>query len=381
MKVCIMKFAISIALAALFSIMASAAFGVECDGTEVLCLDLASRGEVEGSGGTVVGGDFNADGFMPANRGGIDWTFGPEYDFSAGVFEVDVKGLVPMAGGELEGGKVSIFAFCGEEPDDNETVGIQKMDEEYRDGHIFRYGMDDDGLADNWDAVIITGEGFRCYYSIADPLWTAEETHHIHAEWDSTGLVLEIDDGFRCEKPGNGDTFDPATALFTLANRCTHYANQHAVARFSNFKLWGNPDAPVCGNGICEPERSETCITCPADCPCPDEDEPEEAAVEPAEIVEPEPEVVAEVVDGTTPDLSPDPGPEPAADTSVDELPAGDTSTDAGEEEGPPGDTNVEGGCGCTIAAQSPAPGMLIPALLLLPVFLPLRRRRPGMNR
>ncbi len=370
-----MKHAIALIPGVFLSVLSSAAHGVECDGTEVLCLDLASSAEVEGSGGTVVGGDFNADGFMPANRGGIDWTFGPEYDFSAGVFEIDVKGLQPVAGGELEGGKVSIFALCGEAPDDNEGVGLQKMDEEYRDGHIFRYGMDDDGLEDNWDAVIITGAGFGCYFSIADPLWTAEETHHIHAEWDSTGLVLDIDGGFHCEKPGNGDTFDPATALFTLANRCTHFANQHAVARFSDFRLWGNPDAPVCGNGICEPERSETCDTCPADCFCPEEDEPEEVALEPVEIVEPEPEVVAEVVDETTAD----PGPEPAADTSVDELPAGDTSTDVGEEEGPPGDTNVEGGCGCTIAAQGPAPGMLIPALLLL-LFFPPFRRRPRVN-
>ncbi|MBN1771053.1 MAG: hypothetical protein JXB32_07330 [Deltaproteobacteria bacterium] len=231
-----------------------------CDGTEVVCLDLTSAAAVTASGGTVVGGDFTAAGFQPSNRGGIDWEFDAGYDFSAGELEVSVTGLLPVPGGELEGGKVSIFDFCGLEPEANEGVGLQKMDEAYRDGHIFRYGMDDDGLADNWDAVIITGRDFRCYYSINDPPWQAGETHTFRLTWDADGLELWID-ATHCTGRGNGDTFDPASKVFTLANRCTHYANQQAVARFTSFRLWAR-GTRTCGNGVLDPGE-----TCDGDCP------------------------------------------------------------------------------------------------------------------
>lgn len=52
---------------------------------------------------------------------------------------MDVTGLLPVNAGELAGGKVSLFTFCGEPPDDLEYIGFQKMDPDYRDGHIFRY--------------------------------------------------------------------------------------------------------------------------------------------------------------------------------------------------------------------------------------------------
>ncbi len=231
-----------------------------CDGTEVLCLDLTSAAAVTASGGTLVGGDFTAAGFMPSDRGGIDWEFGPEYDFSAGELEVAVTGLLPMPGGELEGGKVSIFDFCGLEPEANEGVGLQKMAEDYRDGHIFRYGMDDDGLADNWDSAIITGRDFGCYYSIDDPTWQAGETHSFRASWSTAGLELWLD-ALHCTDRGNGDTFDPASKVFTLAARCTHYANQQAIARFTNFRLWAR-GTRTCGNGVRDPGE-----TCDGDCP------------------------------------------------------------------------------------------------------------------
>jgi hypothetical protein len=234
-----------------------------CDGSEVLCLDLTSPGQVTATGGTVVGGDFAADGFMPTNQGGIDWIFGPERNFSAGELEVTVTGLQPLPGGEQEGGKVSLFNLCGLAPQDNETIDLQKMAEDYRDGHIFRYGMDDDGLADNWDAVIITGAGFGCYYSINDPPWQAGQSHQVRATWDRDGLALWID-GHHCSSGGNGDTFDPASKVFTLANRCTHYANQQAIARFSNLRLWAR-GVDLCGNGQLDP--GETCDgDCPAGC-------------------------------------------------------------------------------------------------------------------
>lgn len=231
-----------------------------CDGTETLCLDLTSAAAVEASGGVVVGGDFTAAGFQPSNGGGIDWEFGPEYDFSAGEMEVSVTGLLPRPGGEGDGGKVSIFDFCGLEPESNEGVGLQKMAEDYRDGHIFRYGMDDDGLADNWDAVIITGRDFRCYYSINDPAWQEGETHQFRLTWSSAGLELWID-ATHCASGGNGDTFDPASKVFTLANRCTHYANQHAIARFTNLRLWTR-GTRTCGNGVVDAGE-----TCDGDCP------------------------------------------------------------------------------------------------------------------
>jgi MYXO-CTERM domain-containing protein len=232
-----------------------------CDGTETVCLDLTSAAAVAAAGGTVVGGDFTTAGFLPADGGGLDWEFGPEHDFSAGELEVTVTGLVPVAGGELEGGKVSIFDFCGREPENNEGVGLQKMDEAYRDGHIFRMGMDDDGLADNWDAAIITGRDFGCYYSINDPLWLPGETHRFRAAWSTAGVELWIDDDLHCVGGGNGDTFDPASKVFTLAARCTHYANQQAVARFSDFRLWAR-GTRRCGNGMVDPGE-----TCDGDCP------------------------------------------------------------------------------------------------------------------
>lgn len=213
---------------------------VVCDGSEILCLDLTAQAQVNAAGGTVVGGSFSGAGFAPSNNGGIDFDFGPEVDFSVGSIEFDVEGLQPLDGEELSGGKVSLFTFCGEGAGDDEYIGFQKMAPDYRDGHIFRYGMDDDGLADNWDSVVITGSGFNCYYSINDPPWTADQTHHIQASWGPTGLDLDIDDGaFGCSKPGNGDTFDPDDKLFVVGNRCQHYSNQQPIASIRNLRLWG----------------------------------------------------------------------------------------------------------------------------------------------
>lgn len=244
-----MRFAMlvgGVLLGALF--LPADARAVQCDGTELLCLELTSQAEVTGAGGTVAGGDFNATGFQPSNNGGVDWSFGPGTDFSWGRIELDVTGLLPVDAAELAGGKVSLFSFCGEPPQDLEYIGFQKMPPDYRDGHIFRYGMDDDGLADNWDAVIITGAGFNCYYSINDPPWQSTETHHIIAEWDGAGLSVDID-GWQCSKPGNGDTFDPLDKLFVLGNRCEHYPNQHPVARLSNLRLWALSHHPGCDTG------------------------------------------------------------------------------------------------------------------------------------
>ncbi len=225
---------------ALGLILPATAQAVVCDGSEILCLDLTAQSQVTAAGGIVVGGSFSAAGFAPSNNGGIDFDFGPEVDFSVGSIEFDIEGLQPLDGEELSGGKVSLFSLCGDGADDNEYIGFQKMSPDYRDGHIFRYGMDDDGLADNWDAVVITGAGFGCYYSIADPPWTADETHHIEASWGPSGLELDIDDGaFFCSKPGNGDSFDPADKFFVVGNRCQHYANQHPIASIRNLRLWG----------------------------------------------------------------------------------------------------------------------------------------------
>lgn len=232
---------------------------LSCDGREVVCLDLKSAAAVAASGGTVVGGDFDGWGFEPSNQGGIDWDFDAGRDLSAGRMEVLVTGLLPLPGDEGSGGKVSIFDLCGTGTQGNEGVGLQKMDESYRDGHIFRLGMDDDGLADNWDAAIITGADFGNYYSIKD--WKAGETHLVAAAWSRAGVELWVDSS-HFSSWGNGDTFDPVTKVFTLAARCTHYANQHAVARFSNFHLWAEG---TCGNG--KVDSGEACDgNCPTAC-------------------------------------------------------------------------------------------------------------------
>jgi hypothetical protein len=331
-------FAAVLALAAAaFLSIPPALRAVTCDGTELLCMDLTSSADVAASGGTVVGGDFNAEGFMPSDGGGIDWLFGLETNFASGRFEVDVKGLVPVEAGELEGGKVSIFALCGLPDGDLHGVDLQKMDPEYGEGHIFRYGMDDDGLADNWDAVIITSADFGCYYSINDPPWQLDQTHHFYAEWSAAGLVLQIDDR-RCESLGNGDTFDVIDKVFTLAARCTHYSNQQAVARFSNFRLWCSDEPIVCGNGTCQPDMGEDCATCPVDCgECieePGEEPPDAATEEPPEV---------HLEDAALP--------ERPADASADEMPAPDAAADPAGDTGPELPVDMEGGCGCAAAA------------------------------
>ena len=227
-----------IVLGSLLTTTALPALAAPCDGSEVVCIDLSSQAEVQSSGGQVAGGVFESGGFRPTNNGGIDWQFGPAVDLSAGRMEIDVTGLVPVAGGELEGGKVAIFTAEGQAGSVVHGLQLQKMDESYRDGHIFRFGMDDDGLADNWDSVIITGSGFSCgVFSIAD--WEPSETHHFAASWSDQGLSLTID-GFQCSSGGNGDTFDPPNKTFTLGNRVQHYANQHADAVFSSFRLWAD---------------------------------------------------------------------------------------------------------------------------------------------
>jgi hypothetical protein len=155
---------------------------------------------------------------------------------------MQIEGLLPTPGLELEGGKVSILSMCGAPPHAREQMDLQKMPFDYRGGHIFRLGFDDDNHEDFWDAVIITGEGGRCYYSVNDPPWRADETHFVAISWDADVIVLEIDDDFRCEKPANGDVFDPAEAIFVLGNRCEYYPQQHAPARFRNLRMWTSRD-------------------------------------------------------------------------------------------------------------------------------------------
>ena len=236
----------------------SVACAVTCDGTELICLPLTSASQVTGAGGVVVGGSFDAAGFTPANQGGIDFAFPANTDLTEGFVEFDIEGLLPVDAAELAGGKVSLFSFCGEAPDDNEYIGFQKMPPDYRDGHILRYGMDDDGLADNWDAVVITGAGFGCFYSIAS--WQPGGVHHIEAEWGPSGITTWIDGINPCGNPnsggGNGDTFDPALGFMVLGNRCQHYANQQPVAALRNLRVVGNgtlsPPPPPPPPGPCD---------------------------------------------------------------------------------------------------------------------------------
>ena len=227
-------------------LLPSSASAVTCDGTELICLPLTSEVQAVGAGGVVVGGSFTAAGFSPSNQGGIDFPIPLGADLTEGFLEFDVQGLLPLDGPELGGGKVSLFSFCGEAPDDNEYIGYQKMPPDYRDGHILRYGMDDDGLADNWDAVVITGAGFGCLYSIVD--WQPGQVHHIEAAWGPGGITTWIDGVNPCGNPnsggGNGDSFDPAAAVFLLGNRCQHYANQQPVATLSNLRVVGNGTLP-----------------------------------------------------------------------------------------------------------------------------------------
>ena len=249
------------------ALWARPAQAVVCDGSELVCLDLLDGAAVQATGATMVAGDFLADGFQPWNQGGIDWPFGPAVNLSRGRVEVTVTGLVPVAGGEGDGGKVSLFDACGLAPDDNYNVGLQKMPSDYHEGHVFRFGMDDDGLADGWDAAIISSSDFvECPgYNIQS--WQPGESHTITAQWGPEGVHLQIDGVYDCNRPGNGDAFWPASKIFTLGNRCQHYANQQAVARFRDFRLWAlgtGPQPDPCGDGHCDPD--ETCASCPLDC-------------------------------------------------------------------------------------------------------------------
>ncbi len=209
-----------------------------CDGTELLCPDLTSEADVVAWGGSAYG-TFSEAGFMPANTGGIDWYFDSSVPLEWGRFEVDVTGLVPNGVAEDDGGKVSIFEACSQTEGEIDFIGLQKMTPDYHDGNNFRYGLDDDGLADNWDAAIITAADMGCFYSATD--WLADQTHHISGTWSGKELSLTID-STTCHAWGNGETLNAPDLLFTLANRCTHYSNQQAVAWFNNFRLWAGGD-------------------------------------------------------------------------------------------------------------------------------------------
>ncbi len=234
----------SILLALPLVLLPASAAAVTCDGSELLCLDLTSPGPVTANGGAVVGGSFSGSGFAPSNNGGIDFAFPTAIDLSDGAIEFDVEGLLPLPGGETSGGKVSLFSVCGEAPDDNEYIGFQGMSPDYRDGHVFRFGQDDDGLADNWDAVVITNSEFGCAYNIQN--WTAGQTHHVYAEWDPSGIYMEIDGGASCTHMGggNGDAFDPTDKFLVVGNRCEHQSNQHPLASIRNLRVWGDVGTP-----------------------------------------------------------------------------------------------------------------------------------------
>lgn len=227
---------------------------ITCDGSELLCMDLTDASQVSASGGENAGGDFAANGYQPSDRGGLQWSYGPEYDLSTGRFEVDITGLLPNMLDEGSGGKVSFFELCGLDADADQVIGLQKMPFDYHEGNNLRYYYTGDGLAGgSWDAAIITSRDLGCFYSIADPVWSASETHHIVAEWSPDAISLRVD-GFTCNARGSGRPFDATRATFTLGNRCARYSNQHAPARFRDFKLFasrrttprdsGTPDLP-----------------------------------------------------------------------------------------------------------------------------------------
>lgn len=207
-----------------------------CDGTEVVCSDLLDATSVEATGGVVNGGDFDADGYAPPDGGGLDWTLGSGVDFVSGRFEVDVKGLVPTDLDEGGGGKVSLFELCGLGDDASFQMGLQKMPFDYHDGNNFRYYLTTD--AEDWGAAIITGSDLGCYYSIASPAWTADETHHVSVWWSPGEVGLALDGTTICTSAGSAVDFDPAEKQLTVGNRCTHYSGQQAVARFTNLRVW-----------------------------------------------------------------------------------------------------------------------------------------------
>lgn len=210
-----------------------------CDGTEFICSDLADAASVESTGGVVNGGDFNALGYEPPDGGGLDWTLGPGPDFTTGHMEVDVTGLQPNELDEGAGGKVSIFDLCGLGDDAASAMGLQKMAWDYHEGNNFRYYLTTDDLSGgSWGAAIITAADMGCYYSIADPAWQADETHHIVMRWAPDRVRLEIDGGFSCESSGSGADYNPADKIFVLGNRCQHYSTQQAIARFKDLRVW-----------------------------------------------------------------------------------------------------------------------------------------------
>ena len=211
-----------------------AARAVACDGTEKVCLDLTDLGAIQASGGTNVGGDVNADGFMPTDQGGLDWHYGPEVDLSAGKMVVDLKGFLPMTvAGQPE--QVSVFEACGEGPDTGQVLGLQRMMLGYHGDNIFREYATTDFATYGWQIGIWT-DGFEATG------WTADQTHHFEATWDATSLSLTIDGS--PWHAGGTFPFNAPHKLFTLSNRCTHYPTQQAAARFTNFRLW------ALGNGI-----------------------------------------------------------------------------------------------------------------------------------
>jgi hypothetical protein len=234
----------------------AAAPAMTCDGTEKLCLTLTDQAQIVAAGGTV-GGDVNAEGFLPADQGGLDWHFGPGVDLSAGRLVVDVKGLLPQTDpGQPE--QVSVFEVCGEGPDTNQVVGLQRMMLGYHGNNIFRYYATTDFASLGWQLGVWT-DGFEATG------WTASQTHHFDISWTSgsggaASIALTID-GVSWNNTGTLPFFAP-NKLFTLGARCPHYPMQQAVARFSNFKLWV---LGKCGNGTVDP--GEACDgNCPASC-------------------------------------------------------------------------------------------------------------------
>ena len=217
----------------------AAAPPMTCDGTEKICLTLKDAAEIQATGATIAG-DVSGDGFMPADQGGLDWHFAPADGLCSGRMEVDVKGLLPQAtSGEPE--QVSVFETCGEGAEANQVIGLQRMMLGYHGNNIFRYYATTDFNQFGWQLGIWT-DGFEATG------WTSEQTHHFEASWTSDGgggasLSLAIDGQ---SWNASGDLpFNPQTQVLTIANRCTHYPTQQAVARFSNLRVWAN--------GGCEP--------------------------------------------------------------------------------------------------------------------------------
>lgn len=202
-----------------------------CSGNEILCIPQFTPEIIKQLGGKSHGGDFSDGRFKPSNRGGIEF----EKTIDVGrkfMLDFTIEGnIANVNGGEMDGGKVSLFDILH----GTFNLSMQRMYRDYRGGGLFRIIITNNYGSTEGGGYLITANGLAGKYTIYD--W-GNEPHRFRVIVQGNTCQLLIDDGFKSKSISCSGSISGAKPLkIMIGNRLDRIPNQHAITRFTCFKI------------------------------------------------------------------------------------------------------------------------------------------------